>query len=804
MSSSVGSQHSAERAFVGQLMRLELLVRNELAALPDRIAARVASEVLGVVRPGEVPRWLQVQSGHVSIPPPDADTTTLSLDNTCSTEQVRQSGFAGGTFLPSLPPAAVRGVVLGQTPGPTSAVVSGNAMQGVQMLSHQPLNPDEAPCWAESGTTLDEMLREPEIQVAVWTSNPQTEDDLVSGEAPPVDDATVASEAHRITNAPMDQRVLVPLTPALPDTPPAIPCQGEEFGWSLNANLGQPQGVTPDGIGSASSADGVDDGVAQPPPMSMDCGAVPQSRFFGRIHGPQDEVLMRTMEQITRNQQTKKTQEEKHAHLKRLSCEFDALDEKGDEALQTRPPMFAVVNFQEFCENAKKDPRQCFRSFVDGPLFTGITSLVILANTVYIGSQSDSRMEREVARLHQSATPDAASNFDYFFTVFFVIELLMRLTAQRMEFFCGKDTAWNLFDAVLIASGLTEMFNTTGGSFTVWRVFRVVRVIRMARLMKVIKQCAFLKSLNTMAFAIINCCAPFFWAVVILMLIIYAFANFFMSAIAAHFAGKEAGDVDSTTRLLEENYGSVYATMVLLFKGVSGGADWGELSEPLKGVSEGYFICFSLYILFVSLGVLNVVTGFFVDGTMQATLDTREEDILKKMDRKRFMVQILRQLFSIIDVNESGTLTMNDLEDHYEEPMLQETFTALGLEFIDASSLFNLLDLGSVGIVSIDTFVEVCLHATGTMMNMDICSILFLNRRILSTIESIQSRLQVVPEHTPAFHHREECMKTKPAVAPGVLAQPGMPVPDIPLAVPASGSGAEKPVSDCLRIGQSL
>merc|ERR1711861_96396 len=125
-------------------------------------------------------------------------------------------------------------------------------------------------------------------------------------------------------------------------------------------------------------------------------------------------------------------------------------------------------------------------------------------------------------------------------------------------------------------------------------------------------------------------------------------------------------DID-TVDSLDTGFGSVYRTIASLFEAVTGGNDWAGIAETMREVSEGYYCFFALYVVFVTLGVLNIVTVFFVDGTMQANVNAREEMLKQAQARKNAMVQLIGELFTQMDANHSGTLSYDELEAHLHE-----------------------------------------------------------------------------------------------------------------------------------------
>jgi len=386
-------------------------------------------------------------------------------------------------------------------------------------------------------------------------------------------------------------------------------------------------------------------------------------------------------------------------------------------------------------------PCACFQHFVAGPIFSLISSLVILANTVYIGIETEASIENQVRRLNNESTTESSEAGEYFFTIFFVVELSMRIIAQKKMFVFGKDRYWNLFDTILILLSLLQLVASTGLNLSVFRIFRIFRLIR---LLKVIRRIHMLESLNLMIFGIVNSVAPLFWAFAILILIMYAFGVFFMSGLSGLMRDLKEPTEEFTldqVNSLDTGFGSVYRTIASLFEAVTGGNDWAGIAETMREVSEGYYCCFALYVVFVTLGVLNIVTGFFVDGTMQANVNAREEMLKQAQEKKSTMIQLVGELFTQLDTDQSGKLSYEELDSHLHDEALQEYFCVLEMEPEEAKDLFCLLDIRGEGEVSITDFTNGCLKIMGAPKNLDICTCLYQSRRMLILLESLSASL---------------------------------------------------------------
>merc|ERR1712206_25798 len=181
----------------------------------------------------------------------------------------------------------------------------------------------------------------------------------------------------------------------------------------------------------------------------------------------------------------------------------------------------------------------------------------------------------------------------------------------------------------------------------------------------------------------------------------------------------------------------MYKTMCTLFEAISGGDPWASVSQEMKQLGEGVYLCFALYIVFVTLGVLNIVTGFFVDGTIAASTSNRTELVEEAQQRKTEQIQLIGELFEQLDSDQAGMLSRQELEASLSNTALLEYFCVLGMQPGDAMELFNLIDQKEgKGEVGISDFTEGCMRIIGNPRNLDIYTLLTQVEKIIHLMEN--------------------------------------------------------------------
>jgi len=193
---------------------------------------------------------------------------------------------------------------------------------------------------------------------------------------------------------------------------------------------------------------------------------------------------------------------------------------------------------------------------------------------------------------------------------------------------------------------------------------------------------------------------------------------------------------------LDDKFGTMFKTMCLLFEGITGGNDWGELAKELKIIGNVYYTIFALYIVFVTLGVLNIVTGFFVEGTMEASANQKDVLLKAAQNRKNTLVNMLGALFEQLDTDMSETISLEELESHLFDEALEDYFCVLGLQPEEALDLFLMLDMNNTGHVGIREFTKGCLKILETPKSFDILSCSLQSKRIVALLEDMATQIR--------------------------------------------------------------
>ena len=213
-----------------------------------------------------------------------------------------------------------------------------------------------------------------------------------------------------------------------------------------------------------------------------------------------------------------------------------------------------------------------------------------------------------------------------------------------------------------------------------------------------------------MVFALLNFFFCHMWSIVMIVIVMFVFAIILQHVVATHYEEVDTSDevAMANARDINTHFGNLAEIMITLFASIFGGNDWmlyGQLIRtfhPQFGIL--YFLIFCFYIIFTFLGVLNVVTGIFVDG---AVCTRTEDEVVESFndDQKRTQEQV-RQIFKDADSDKNGLMSFVELSNHLQDPWVRAYFSGIDIDPSEATIISIPMDTDGSGEITIDEFVD--------------------------------------------------------------------------------------------------
>jgi len=246
-----------------------------------------------------------------------------------------------------------------------------------------------------------------------------------------------------------------------------------------------------------------------------------------------------------------------------------------------------------------------------------------------------------------------------------------------------------------------------------------------------------------------NCGKSLLWASLLIAIMTYTFAVVFLQSGFAHLQDSDNVLVHGATPSSDcpyataaecnilKNFDSLPGGMYTLFKAMSGGSSWGDVSDDLAEISPLVTFAFCVYVMLAVFVVLNVITAIFVDSAQRVS-DDEATRILDNIQRKSIWIRNAKELFKILDTHNEGVLHWSDIERLFTDERAQTCLQEFGidLDFQSTQVLFTLFDSSGTGVISEDTFAKTLYRLQGGARSLDLC-------RIHNTVCSMHKSLKL-------------------------------------------------------------
>jgi hypothetical protein len=374
---------------------------------------------------------------------------------------------------------------------------------------------------------------------------------------------------------------------------------------------------------------------------------------------------------------------------------------------------------------------------VDSMCFEMVCGIFILVNAIVIGLKQDAYTRSQMGDIEEGNQ----IGFKIANTIIlaaFLLEIAFRMFAKRWKYFFGREWKWNVTDILLGMYLVLDLivFQCYKPYFQIFRTFRLVRAVRAIRCVRIFRD------LRLMICSLSQSLASLFSALLLLLSVIYLFSILFMyaSATYVHEGGGEAEVVEQ----LKANYGNLGVTMFTLLLAISNGTDWKQLSEPLGKIHWGFELLFIFYVLFVVIGVLNVLTSSFVERARELSRLDRDLATQGELASQEAFLAEMRTIFEEVDDEEAGRITWQKFRDYLKSDRAQAFFATQQLDTSDAARLFSLLEQDEEGAVHIEEFTLGCMRLRGPAKSSDVAALLKetrVQRRNAKELRKIGARL---------------------------------------------------------------
>jgi len=336
-------------------------------------------------------------------------------------------------------------------------------------------------------------------------------------------------------------------------------------------------------------------------------------------------------------------------------------------------------------------------------------------------------------------------SLDMAFTIWFVLELSMRIVCSGRNFLIGEGWSWNWLDLIVVTLDVLEKavlasLADSGSSLRNITSVRILRTLRITRAIRVIKVVHRFRELRIMVYSILRSASSFCWSMLIIIIIIYIFSIFMVQSVSEYLF-REGPDVHNYDKL-RDHWGSLTEGHYTLFQVMTGGISWGEVSNPVITIHWSNGLVIAFFVFFTVLVVSNIITGIFVDVAIQGALNDREEAISEELHSKKNTCWRLKAIFEEADTDGSGAITFDEFERHLSDRRVRAHLASLGIEVDKAEGLFRLLDMDDSNSIGLQEFVIGCLRLKGGAKAIDLVTLMYENKRLLGQFRALFDTLK--------------------------------------------------------------
>jgi len=237
------------------------------------------------------------------------------------------------------------------------------------------------------------------------------------------------------------------------------------------------------------------------------------------------------------------------------------------------------------------------------------------------------------------------------------------------------------------------------------------------------------------------------WALILLVMIVYLFAVMFTQGTAMHLSANLRSitdhwpvDLSPDSDPLLIYWSTLPRSMFTLFMSITGGISWVEVVQPLSQVHWFWVALFVAYICFAQMCVLNVLTGVFCQNAIDSAQYDQDLVTQSILLQKNMYVKRIKEIFSQIDDDGSGGVTIHELMQHLENEHMLALWDSLGLDVSDVWTLFKLIDSDHGSVIELEEFVAGCLRLKGNAKGLDMAKLYYEHRSLASKLAVFMKR----------------------------------------------------------------
>eukprot|EP00746_Dinoflagellata_sp_MGD_P131142 gnl/MRDRNA2_/MRDRNA2_64957_c0_seq1.p1 gnl/MRDRNA2_/MRDRNA2_64957_c0~~gnl/MRDRNA2_/MRDRNA2_64957_c0_seq1.p1 ORF type:complete len:674 (+),score=94.57 gnl/MRDRNA2_/MRDRNA2_64957_c0_seq1:66-2024(+) len=351
----------------------------------------------------------------------------------------------------------------------------------------------------------------------------------------------------------------------------------------------------------------------------------------------------------------------------------------------------------------------------------------------------------------------AFSGFEYFFTIFFLIELIIRLVKEGKRYF---DSKMNWMDFFIVCTTVLDVLagELVGTEFPNLTFMRLLRLSKLTRVLRVVRILSFFDQLRVLLAAIGRAMPALAWSLGLLGILQCVGAIFMTQSLQPWL--KDEGNALQDREQIYYFFGTFVRAFMTMFEITLAPGTWGRCGRVvIHQVGSYYMLFFLVYLSFVSFTIMSVIRALFLKETLSAAARD-SEIVMAEMNRDpRYLSSILK-IFNEIDTNGNGIITTDELDHMVHDEGILYWLKQLGLNAHEVKGVFVLMDDGDDEITFAE-FVSGIMRLKNASKGVDLATLLYENKKVLSRVLRVGDKVDRLSRN---LGHEDNTIPTRGSV----------------------------------------
>lgn len=322
------------------------------------------------------------------------------------------------------------------------------------------------------------------------------------------------------------------------------------------------------------------------------------------------------------------------------------------------------------------------------------------------------------------------------FTCVYWVEIILRVWALRGRFLKSATMLYDLSVVLLCSFDIARRLGSISiGGLNLGAVLRQTRVIRAVKVLRLMHNFHDLQVIiTTLRRSVVSLC----WSLLVLLLIIS-----FATIVMCEFVRYEIDDVSFDVELREwafEHFGTTSRGLLTMFEATFS-TKWVDICRPLTvEFSAWYSIFWVTYIVAVNFATIRILGAMFIKEAMCVSRMEEEKEALAKLKEREKEANNLRTLFKMADLDNSGSLEKDEIEQLLTRPDTEELLQSMGLSLDEIFVVAQVCTMDD-GTVDYEEFMDASLKMQASVKAMDTIQLAHSMLELRRQVDSIKGDL---------------------------------------------------------------